>query len=260
MHSHTPYKRLERSQHDHLIGGVCSGIAHQLNIDPNWIRLAFLISFCFFLITPLVYCFLWFFIPKATQHTPYALPPANKANADKETTTTPLLEHTEIPIDNTPPCIDGELVPHEDSNTSHLPDLKELLANVEVTPIIPVQPRTPPMKDTHRTNDYLDNFDLIDGIDDFPEDFLASFNDETSTSSNKPNTTAMSNDFPDDFLASFNDEKSTSSNKPNTTPMSNDFPDDFLASFDDKTSTSTQDDDSDLLAAFIQSIQEDDTA
>ena len=95
------------------------------------------------------------------------------------------------------------------------------------------------MKDTHRKNDYLDNFDLIDGIDDFPEDFLASFNDETATSSNEPNTTAMRNDFPEDFLYSFNDETPASSNEPNTTPMSNDFPDDFLASFNDETSTSS---------------------
>lgn len=36
-------KKLYRSQHDRMIGGVCGGIAEYFDIDPTIIRLAFLL-------------------------------------------------------------------------------------------------------------------------------------------------------------------------------------------------------------------------
>lgn len=36
-------KRLVRNTNDEMIGGVCSGIAHYLNIDPVIVRLVFVL-------------------------------------------------------------------------------------------------------------------------------------------------------------------------------------------------------------------------
>lgn len=35
----TEYKRLYRSRHDRMIGGVCGGLAKYFNVDPTLIRL-----------------------------------------------------------------------------------------------------------------------------------------------------------------------------------------------------------------------------
>lgn len=61
----TEGRRLFRDPDDHLIAGVCSGIANYFDIDPVWIRLAFAIF------TPiggtgfLLYIILWIVVPKA---------------------------------------------------------------------------------------------------------------------------------------------------------------------------------------------------
>jgi phage shock protein PspC (stress-responsive transcriptional regulator) len=58
-------KKLYRDMDDRVVAGVCAGIAHYVNADPKWIRLAtFLISFLggFGL---LVYALLWIIMPKA---------------------------------------------------------------------------------------------------------------------------------------------------------------------------------------------------
>ncbi|WP_293306125.1 PspC domain-containing protein [Pedobacter sp. UBA5917] len=58
-------KKLYRDMDNRMVAGVCSGIAHYINADPKWIRLAtFLISFVggFGL---LVYALLWIIMPKA---------------------------------------------------------------------------------------------------------------------------------------------------------------------------------------------------
>ncbi len=61
----TEARRLFRDPDDHLVGGVCAGIANYFDINAVWIRLAFAFSF-FFAGTGLVlYIILWIVIPKA---------------------------------------------------------------------------------------------------------------------------------------------------------------------------------------------------
>ena len=37
-------KKLRRSRHDRIIGGVCGGLGEFFGIDPIWFRLAFVLS------------------------------------------------------------------------------------------------------------------------------------------------------------------------------------------------------------------------
>lgn len=59
--------RLYRDNENKVLGGVGSGLAHYLNIDPVWVRIVFVVllfaSFSTFL---LVYLILWIIIPVAT--------------------------------------------------------------------------------------------------------------------------------------------------------------------------------------------------
>ena len=63
--SNTEGRRLFRDPDDHLVGGVCAGIANYFDIDAVWVRLAFA------LFTPiagtgfLLYIILWIVVPKA---------------------------------------------------------------------------------------------------------------------------------------------------------------------------------------------------
>jgi len=59
-------RKLFRDPDNHLISGVCAGVAHYFNIDPVWIRLAFALSFFFAGSGLLLYIILWIVIPKAT--------------------------------------------------------------------------------------------------------------------------------------------------------------------------------------------------
>jgi phage shock protein PspC (stress-responsive transcriptional regulator) len=59
-------RRLFRDPDDHLVSGVCAGIANYFNIEPLWIRLAFALSFFFAGSGLLLYVILWIVIPKAT--------------------------------------------------------------------------------------------------------------------------------------------------------------------------------------------------
>ncbi|MDE7159523.1 MAG: PspC domain-containing protein [Muribaculaceae bacterium] len=60
-------KRLFRDPNDKLLGGVCSGIAAYLGIDPTWVRLI-VVVLCFlsFSTVAIVYFILWIVIPEAT--------------------------------------------------------------------------------------------------------------------------------------------------------------------------------------------------
>lgn len=72
-------KRLFRDPQNKMIAGVCSGIAMYFNIDPTWVRLAFIIlslpSFAFFSwashfipsigLVPTIYLILWIVLPEA---------------------------------------------------------------------------------------------------------------------------------------------------------------------------------------------------
>jgi len=65
-YNNTEGRRLFRDSDDHLVGGVCSGIANYFDIDAVWIRLAFAISFIFAGSGLILYIILWIVVPKAT--------------------------------------------------------------------------------------------------------------------------------------------------------------------------------------------------
>ena len=58
-------RRLFRDPDDHLIGGVCSGIANYFEIQAVWIRLAFVLAFICWGTGLLAYIILWIVVPKA---------------------------------------------------------------------------------------------------------------------------------------------------------------------------------------------------
>lgn len=60
-----PYKRLYRDVDNRMLGGVSSGIAAYLSIDPVWIRLIFVILTLFSGIGILIYIILWIVVPEA---------------------------------------------------------------------------------------------------------------------------------------------------------------------------------------------------
>ncbi len=61
----TTKKRLFRDEDNHVLGGVCSGLGHYLDVDPVWFRLGFVIGLIFFASSILVYLVLWIIIPRA---------------------------------------------------------------------------------------------------------------------------------------------------------------------------------------------------
>jgi phage shock protein PspC (stress-responsive transcriptional regulator) len=61
----TEGRRLFRDPDDHLVGGVCSGIANYFDINAVWIRLAFALSFVFAGSGLILYIILWIVVPKA---------------------------------------------------------------------------------------------------------------------------------------------------------------------------------------------------
>ena len=58
-------RRLFRDSEDHLVAGVCAGIANYFDIQAIWVRLFFAISFAFAGTGLLVYIILWIIVPKA---------------------------------------------------------------------------------------------------------------------------------------------------------------------------------------------------
>ena len=61
----TEGRRLFRDPDDHLVGGVCAGVANYFDIDAVWMRLAFAISFAFAGSGLILYIILWIVVPKA---------------------------------------------------------------------------------------------------------------------------------------------------------------------------------------------------
>jgi len=61
----TERRRLFRDPDDHLIGGVCAGIANYFDVDAVWIRLAFAICFAIGGSGLILYIILWIVVPKA---------------------------------------------------------------------------------------------------------------------------------------------------------------------------------------------------
>jgi phage shock protein PspC (stress-responsive transcriptional regulator) len=58
-------RRLFRDPDDHLVGGVCAGIANYFGMNPVWVRLAFAVAICIGGSGLLLYCILWIVVPKA---------------------------------------------------------------------------------------------------------------------------------------------------------------------------------------------------
>jgi phage shock protein C len=57
------YKRLYRSRRDRMIAGVCGGLADYFEIDPTWVRLAFLVFLLLGGSALLVYLIMWLIVP-----------------------------------------------------------------------------------------------------------------------------------------------------------------------------------------------------
>jgi phage shock protein PspC (stress-responsive transcriptional regulator) len=62
----TSERKLFRDPDDHLISGVCAGIANYFNVEPVWIRSGFFLAIFFGGGGLLLYAILWILIPKAT--------------------------------------------------------------------------------------------------------------------------------------------------------------------------------------------------
>jgi phage shock protein PspC (stress-responsive transcriptional regulator) len=64
-YNNTEGRRLFRDPDDHLVAGVCAGIANYFDIDAVWVRLAFAISVTFAGTGLMLYIILWIVVPKA---------------------------------------------------------------------------------------------------------------------------------------------------------------------------------------------------
>ena len=61
-------KRLYRSRSDVMLGGVCSGIAKYLEVDPTLVRLAFLLLLFIGMGGLWIYLILWVIMPEEPKH------------------------------------------------------------------------------------------------------------------------------------------------------------------------------------------------
>ena len=57
-------KKLQRSQTDKYVAGVCGGLAEYFDIDPVWVRLAFVVAALMALGGVVIYIVLWFIMPE----------------------------------------------------------------------------------------------------------------------------------------------------------------------------------------------------
>lgn len=64
-HSTRTTRRFFRDGDNRMLGGVCSGFGNYFDVDPLWIRLAFVASFFFFGSGFLLYIVLWVIMPQA---------------------------------------------------------------------------------------------------------------------------------------------------------------------------------------------------
>ncbi|HLG02657.1 MAG TPA: PspC domain-containing protein, partial [Bacteroidia bacterium] len=67
--THRTYRRLYRDPDDKIVGGVCSGLGYYFDVDPVWIRIAFVAVFFLFGSGILFYILLLIIIPKANTTT-----------------------------------------------------------------------------------------------------------------------------------------------------------------------------------------------
>lgn len=59
--------RLYRSESNRVIGGVAGGLAAYFDLDPNFVRLLFILSVLIFGIGIVVYLFLWILLPSQSK-------------------------------------------------------------------------------------------------------------------------------------------------------------------------------------------------
>lgn len=57
------YKKLYRSRTQHMIAGVCGGLAEYFEMDPTWVRLLFVLFFFIGGSALLIYIVLWIIVP-----------------------------------------------------------------------------------------------------------------------------------------------------------------------------------------------------
>jgi phage shock protein PspC (stress-responsive transcriptional regulator) len=65
----TGTRKLFRDSEDHLLAGVCSGLANYFDVQAIWIRLAFIIAIAFFGAGVILYLILWIVVPRAISRT-----------------------------------------------------------------------------------------------------------------------------------------------------------------------------------------------
>lgn len=63
MDNNTPKKRVYRSSHDRMIGGVCGGLAQHFNADPSLIRIIFVVLLLLGGVTLFAYLIMWVVFP-----------------------------------------------------------------------------------------------------------------------------------------------------------------------------------------------------
>ena len=60
-------RKLYRSRSDSILAGVCGGLGQYLGIDPNLVRIAFILFTVFSGVGTLVYFLLWILVPREDQ-------------------------------------------------------------------------------------------------------------------------------------------------------------------------------------------------
>lgn len=69
-------RRLYRSRTDKMIGGVAGGLAEYFDVDPVFIRIAFVLLLFLSGIGFIAYILLWILVPKTPESQPWAMPPS----------------------------------------------------------------------------------------------------------------------------------------------------------------------------------------
>jgi phage shock protein C len=65
MQTVEPKRKLYRSRNERMIAGVCGGLAEYYNVDPTWVRLAFILFFFLGGCAMFIYLIMWLIIPQA---------------------------------------------------------------------------------------------------------------------------------------------------------------------------------------------------
>ncbi|MFJ5232912.1 PspC domain-containing protein [Kitasatospora sp. NPDC088391] len=77
-----PYRRLYRSPHGRILGGVCQGLATHLGVPVTWVRLAFIVLFFTQGIGTLLYAAFWVVVPLGINEAAPGTPRAARRGAD----------------------------------------------------------------------------------------------------------------------------------------------------------------------------------